>query len=85
MPPKKGTKHDQKSATAANHDLESAEQDPLQAVILADSFNRRFDVLCVDKPRVSFSSLKMASNTESVASACYPCLACLCLLGHWKA
>jgi hypothetical protein len=53
MPPKKGAKQDQKAAAAVNHDLESAEQDPLQAVILADSFNRRFDVLCVDQPRVS--------------------------------
>ncbi|KAJ9099811.1 hypothetical protein QFC21_003810 [Naganishia friedmannii] len=51
MPPKKGAKPDHKQASAATQDLEGAEQDPLQAVILADSFNRRFDVLCVDKPR----------------------------------
>lgn len=52
MPPKKGAKSDHKQANAAAQDLDGAEQDPLQAVILADSFNRRFDVLCVDKPRV---------------------------------
>ncbi|KAJ9108321.1 hypothetical protein QFC20_003482 [Naganishia adeliensis] len=49
MPPRKTAKPDAKAAAAAN-DL-ATEQDPLQAVILADSFNRRFDVLCVDKPR----------------------------------
>lgn len=54
MPPRKTAKPDAKAAAAAAaaNDL-ATEQDPLQAVILADSFNRRFDVLCVDKPRVS--------------------------------
>jgi hypothetical protein len=64
MPPKKGAKQDQKAAAAVNHDLESAEQDPLQAVILADSFNRRFDVLCVDQPRVSTSPFQSAFITD---------------------
>jgi hypothetical protein len=45
MPPKKT------AAQAAP--AEVVEQEPIQAVVLADSFNRRFEVLCVDKPRVS--------------------------------
>jgi translation initiation factor eIF-2B subunit epsilon len=59
MPPRKTAKPDAKAAAAAAaaaaNDL-ATEQDPLRAVILADSFNRRFDVLCVDKPRVSYTS-----------------------------
>lgn len=65
MPPKKGAKTDHKQANAATQDLEGAEHDPLQAVILADSFNRRFDVLCVDKPRVG----EVEEGDENLAHA----------------
>ena len=28
------------------------DEPPLQAIVLADSYNRRFEVLCADQPRV---------------------------------
>lgn len=31
---------------------DAVDEAPLQAVILADSYNRRFEVLCLDQPRV---------------------------------
>jgi len=31
---------------------DNVDDKPLQAVILADSYNRRFEVLCLDKPRI---------------------------------
>ena len=49
MPPKRG-----QAASAALNAVnlqEGADEEPLQAVILADSFNKRFQVLCVDRPR----------------------------------
>ncbi|OCF34920.1 translation initiation factor eIF-2B subunit epsilon [Kwoniella heveanensis BCC8398] len=48
MPPKKGqAPRDQPKAKADN-----VNEAPLQAVVLADSYNRRFEVLCQDQPRV---------------------------------
>ncbi len=49
MPPKKTPtiKTDLKPIKPDNID-----EPPLQAVILADSYNRRFEVLCSDTPRV---------------------------------
>jgi translation initiation factor eIF-2B subunit epsilon len=73
MPPKKGAKTDHKQANAATQDLEGAEHDPLQAVILADSFNRRFDVLCVDKPRVG----EVEEGDENLAHAFVSIFQCL--------
>lgn len=32
--------------------VDAVEEPPLQAVVLADSYNRRFEVLCADQPRV---------------------------------
>ncbi len=31
---------------------DTVDEPPLQAVVLADSYNRRFEVLCADQPRV---------------------------------
>lgn len=31
---------------------DNVDEAPLQAVILADSYNRRFEVLCADTPRI---------------------------------
>ena len=31
---------------------EMVDEAPLQAVVLADSYNRRFEVMCVDRPRI---------------------------------
>lgn len=47
MPPKKGGP----SAPTIPNLQEGAAPEPLQAVILADSFNKRFQVLCIDRPR----------------------------------
>jgi translation initiation factor eIF-2B subunit epsilon len=49
MPPKRG--QGGSAAMNAANLQEGAEEEPLQAVILADSFNKRFQVLCVDRPR----------------------------------
>lgn len=50
MPPKKSAS----SAPAQAGPAEVIDEEPLQAVVLADSFNKRFEVLCVDKPRVGW-------------------------------
>ena len=47
MPPKKPPLG---RADVKKHDV--VEEPPLQAVILADSYNRRFEVLCTEQPRV---------------------------------
>ncbi|OWZ59985.1 hypothetical protein LQV05_000501 [Cryptococcus neoformans] len=47
MPPKK---HQQKNEPKQKPD--NVDEAPLQAVVLADSYNRRFEVLCTDQPRV---------------------------------
>lgn len=36
----------------AQQKLDISDEAPLQAVVLADSYNRRFEVLCVDRPRI---------------------------------
>ncbi|WVQ82809.1 hypothetical protein IAT38_004941 [Cryptococcus sp. DSM 104549] len=48
MPPKKqqAQKHEPKQKA------DNVDEAPLQAVVLADSYNRRFEVLCTDQPRV---------------------------------
>ena len=48
MPPKKAlpSKADPKSKP------DEVDEPPLQAVVLADSYDRKFEVLCSDQPRV---------------------------------
>nr|XP_019048160.1 translation initiation factor eIF-2B subunit epsilon [Kwoniella bestiolae CBS 10118]OCF27090.1 translation initiation factor eIF-2B subunit epsilon [Kwoniella bestiolae CBS 10118] len=48
MPPKKNQPAKAEPKTKADN----VDEAPLQAVILADSYNRRFEVLCSDQPRV---------------------------------
>ncbi|WVR03095.1 hypothetical protein IAU60_000084 [Kwoniella sp. DSM 27419] len=48
MPPKKG----QTPKTEQKTKADNVDEAPLQAVVLADSYNRRFEVLCQDQPRV---------------------------------
>ncbi|WWC97600.1 hypothetical protein V866_004484 [Kwoniella sp. B9012] len=48
MPPKKHQPPKAEPKTKADN----VDEAPLQAVILADSYNRRFEVLCSDQPRV---------------------------------
>jgi hypothetical protein len=43
--------------------VEVIAEEPIQAVVLADSFNRRFEVLCVDKPRVSLELRQGSTHT----------------------
>jgi translation initiation factor eIF-2B subunit epsilon len=64
MPPKKGSKQDQKPPVSyidccreladgqKAEKKDNVDEAPLQAVILADSYNRRFEVLCSDTPRI---------------------------------
>ncbi|KAL1405357.1 translation initiation factor eIF-2B epsilon subunit, GEF [Vanrija albida] len=47
MPPKK-----QPGKPDAKSKGQNGDEAPLQAVVMADSFNRRFEVLCVDQPRM---------------------------------
>jgi len=48
MPPKRPPV----SKAEVKEKLDAGDGSPLQAVILADSYNRRFEVLCADQPRV---------------------------------
>ncbi|WWD22647.1 hypothetical protein CI109_107140 [Kwoniella shandongensis] len=48
MPPRKA----QAAKNEPKNKPDQVEEAPLQAVILADSYNRRFEVLCQDQPRV---------------------------------
>jgi hypothetical protein len=84
MPPRKSAKPDSKAAAAAAAAADLAtEQDPLQAVILADSFNRRFDVLCVDKPRVSSPFPEVSQEVLMYdQSACCRCSVFPCSRGR---
>ncbi|WVO15131.1 hypothetical protein L204_102775 [Cryptococcus depauperatus] len=47
MPPKK-----HQSRQEPKQKADQVDEAPLQAVVLADSYNRRFEVLCADRPRI---------------------------------
>lgn len=42
-----------KGPAAKDKDIAAAEEDIIQAVILAESFNKRFKPLTIDRPRAS--------------------------------
>jgi translation initiation factor eIF-2B subunit epsilon len=43
-----------KASSSKDKDLPAVEDDVIQAVILAESFNKRFKPLTTDRPRVSY-------------------------------
>lgn len=51
MPPK-GQSKTKAGGRGGGGKVEEVDEEPLQAVVLADSYNNRFGPLAVDKPRV---------------------------------
>jgi translation initiation factor eIF-2B subunit epsilon len=68
MPPKRGAAS--AAAINASNLQEGAEEEPLQAVVLADSFNKRFQVLCVDRPRCLLPLLGVCLLAWPLESLC---------------
>ena len=50
-------KKKQQDAAKSDKDKWNKEEDPLQAVVIADSFNSKFSPITVECPRVFFSFL----------------------------
>ena len=45
-----------KGPTTKDKDIAAVEEDVIQAVILAESFNKRFKPLTIDRPRASWTN-----------------------------
>ena len=57
----------------------------LQAVILADSFNKRFKPLTTDRPKVYALRALSVYSLNGLASVSFPSAMPLCWIGRWKA
>jgi hypothetical protein len=57
----------------------------LQAVILADSFNKRFKPLTIDRPKVYALRALSVHSLNGLASVSFPSAMPLCWIGRWKA
>ena len=68
--------------TSGNDKLADEEEDVLQAVVLADSFNKRFRPLTTQKPRVSTISLIYRFPAVNVPSVSFLFAMHNCLIGH---
>jgi len=65
-----------KPSSSAKEKLIDGEEEVLQAVILADSFNKRFRPLTTRKPRVRDMTILLAFNSQTSTSVSTPNLQC---------
>lgn len=61
-----------KASSSKDKDLTAGEEDVIQAVILAESFNKRFKPLTTDRPRVRFQHLHSKLNYISTKQCLLP-------------
>ena len=76
-----------KGPATKDKDIAPVEEDVIQAVILAESFNKRFKPLTIDRPRASRANRHLSSRCDlmfAVASACYLYAMPLYWTGHLR-